>query len=351
MKPELPLPSHYRPDRAADWSYRPDLSALLSTAVSWRRLHQVAPVGEDERTVNVLLIDMQKDFCLPEGTLFVAGRSGQGAIDDTRRTAEFLYRNAANISEITATLDTHHPHHIFFSSFWHDAEGQVPPPHQPISTADIDRGRLRPNPVLASWLCDGDEAWLLRQVRFYCAALERAGKYQLYLWPPHCILGSDGHALVGSIQEARVFHAYLRGARPPMAIKGEHALSENYSVFSPEVTERHDSADNPLAERNPALIQQLLRADALVIAGQAASHCVASSIDDLLDEIQRLDPALARKVYILTDCMSAVTVPDGKGGFHADFTPQAEAALARYADAGMHLVKSTDAMSGWPGWS
>jgi nicotinamidase-related amidase len=76
---------------------------------------------------------------------------------------------------------------------------------------------------------------------------------------------------------------------------------------------------------------------------------VKSTIDDLLDVIVRQDPALVRKVYILTDCMSAVTVPDGKGGFVADFTPQAESALARFASAGMHLVKSTEALAGWPG--
>ncbi|HZI05813.1 MAG TPA: nicotinamidase, partial [Archangium sp.] len=82
--------------------------------------------------------------------------------------------------------------------------------------------------------------------------------------------------------------------------------------------------------------------------GQAASHCVKSSIDDLLGEILAQDAALARKVYLLTDCMSAVTVPDGKGGFAADFTPQAESALKRFADAGMHLVKSTDPLASWP---
>jgi hypothetical protein len=47
--------------------------------------------------------------------------------------------------------------------------------------------------------------------------------------------------------------------------------------------------------------------------------------------------------------MSAVTVPDGKGGFAADFTAQADAALQKFADAGMHLVKSTDPITSWPG--
>ena len=61
------------------------------------------------------------------------------------------------------------------------------------------------------------------------------------------------------------------------------------------------------------------------------------------------DRALARKVYLLADCMSAVTVPDGKGGFVADFTPHADEALRRFADAGMHVVRSTDPIATWPG--
>ena len=74
-----------------------------------------------------------------------------------------------------------------------------------------------------------------------------------------------------------------------------------------------------------------------------------STIDDLLTEIAAQDPALAKKVYLVTDCMSAVTVPDGKGGFAADFTADAELALQKFADAGMRLVKSTDPIHTWPG--
>jgi nicotinamidase-related amidase len=111
------------------------------------------------------------------------------------------------------------------------------------------------------------------------------------------------------------------------------------------VTSRFDGA--PLGQRNTQFLHTLLTASAVVIAGQAASHCVKSTIDDLLAEIAVQDPALANKVYLVTDCMSAVTVPDGNGGLAADFTAQAEAALQRFADAGMHLVKSTDPITSW----
>jgi hypothetical protein len=49
------------------------------------------------------------------------------------------------------------------------------------------------------------------------------------------------------------------------------------------------------------------------------------------------------KVYILSDCMSPVVVPG------ADFTPHAEEALRRFADHGMHVVRSTDPIESWPG--
>jgi nicotinamidase-related amidase len=244
-------------------------------------------------------------------------------------------------------LDTHLPFQIFFPSFWLDRDDVPPTANRELRLADIRGGQLRPNPAIAWWLCDGDEQWLRRQVEFYCAELEKAGKYTLYLWPPHCLLGSDGHVLSGVVHEARLFHAYVRGARSWIETKGDHALSESYSVLAPEVLMRHDG--RALGERNTRLVEDLLACDALFVAGQAASHCVRSSLEDLLDEIRARDPSLARKVYLLTDCMSSVAIPDPSqpGRFLHDFTPQAETALAHCAEAGMHLVDSAVPCSEW----
>jgi nicotinamidase-related amidase len=185
-------------------------------------------------------------------------------------------------------------------------------------------------------------------VLHYCEELERAGKYQLYLWPPHCLLGTEGHALAGVIAEARLFHSYARIAQSSVEVKGGNPLTENYSVLRPEVLSRFDRG--AVAQRNTQFLQTLLAADAVIIAGQAASHCVKSTIDDLLTELAAVDPELARKVYLVTDCMSAVTVPDAGGkGFAVDFTAEAEAALDRFAAAGMHLVTSTTPIASWPG--
>jgi nicotinamidase-related amidase len=343
----LPLPKLFQPDHAAKWGYAPDQQRVFEDATAWRKLHSLRASAADEINLHFLLIDLQKDFCFPEGSLYVAGRGGKGAIEDNQRIARFLYENVGVLTNVTTTLDTHFAFQIFFPSFWVDKDGEPLKPHREIVTDDIDSGAVRPNPSVAGWLCNGNYPWLLKQARHYCAELEKAGKYKLYLWPPHCVLGSEGHALTGLIHEARMFHAFARGAQSWCEVKGGNPLTENYSVLRPEVLTRFDG--QPLAQRNTQFIKTLMSADHVIIAGQAASHCVKSSIDDLLSEIAAVDPALAKKVYLLTDCMSSVTVPDGKGGFVADFTPQAEAALQRFAAAGMHLVKSTEPLASWDG--
>ncbi len=342
---DLPLPAFYDTNNASKWSYRPDPNVLLQAAPDWSRQHGITGSARDGRRLHLLLIDVQKDFCFPEGSLYVAGRSGRGAIDDSDRIARFIYRNLDHIAEITTTLDTHFAYQIFSPTFWLTKDGGHPAPFRFVTSDDIRSGELRPDPHVAALYTGGNYTWLLDYVIHYCKQLEKAGKYQLYLWPYHCLLGSDGHALVPVIHEARLFHSFVRGSQTLSEVKGGSPFTENYSVLSPEVLVTHDGRS--VAQKNTEFLRKLLDSDAVVIAGQAASHCVKSSIDDLLDQIVAHDPKLASRIYIMTDCMSAVTVPDGKGGLAADFTPDAQKAFDRFANAGMNLVKSTNPIESW----
>lgn len=114
-------------------------------------------------------------------------------------------------------------------------------------------------------------------------------------------------------------------------------------MLRPEVLD--DSKGRPIAQKNTRFIQKLLDFDAVIIAGQAKSHCVAWTIDDLLTDIQAQDPELAKKIYLLEDCSSPVVVPGV-----VDFTEQANEAFLRFQQAGMHVVRSTDAIATWPGF-
>jgi hypothetical protein len=98
------------------------------------------------------------------------------------------------------------------------------------------------------------------------------------------------------------------------------------------VTEGPDG--RPIAEKDQALITELLSFDAIIIAGQAKSHCVAWTIADLLRGIEEQDRRLARRIYLLEDCTSPVVVPGV-----VDYTDEADRAFRRFAEAGMHVVR------------
>ena len=181
-----------------------------------------------------------------------------------------------------------------------------------------------------------------RYALHYAQELSDRDKYELTIWPYHAMLGGIGHTLVSSLEEAVFFHSFARRSQGRFEVKGRYALTEHYSVLRPEVlTDEHG---NPIAEKNLDLIEDLLSFDAVVIAGQAKSHCVAWTIDNLLEEVQKRDARLAKNVYLLEDCTSPVVVPGV-----VDFTDQADAEFQRFAEAGMNLVKSTDRMETWPG--
>jgi nicotinamidase-related amidase len=285
-----------------------------------------------------MIIDAQNTFCIPGFELFVGGRSGMGAVEDNVRLCEFIYRNLGVISEIAATLDTHTAMQIFHADFWINDAGENPPPMTTISLAEVEQGIWKVNPAIAYSLAHGNDVALQAYALHYIKQLHQADKYPLTIWPYHAMLGGIGHALVPAIEEACFFHNLARNSQTNFEIKGGNPLTENYSVLRPEVLDNPDG--RPIAQKNTRLIQKLLDFDAVIIAGQAKSHCVAWTIDDLLTEIQAQDPTLTQKVYLLEDCSSPVVVPG-----LVDFTDTANAAFQRFAQAGMHLVKSTDAIA------
>jgi nicotinamidase-related amidase len=336
------LPAHFDPARVGQ-VFRVPYAQRAAEAGAFAEQHGIEPAWRDGTRIGLVLVDVQNTFCLPEFELFVAGRSGKGAVEDSLRTCEFIYKNLGRLTEITATLDTHAAAQIFHPLFWIDAQRQNPEPHTVISVEDVEKGRYRPNPALAKSL--GLEAGfdIDAYALHYVKTLHDVAKYPLIVWPYHAMVGGIGHALVPAIEEAVFFHGIVRQTRTHYEIKGSHPLTEHYSVLRPEVLQDHRA--NRIGERNFKLIEALLAFDALIIAGQAKSHCVAWTIGDLLGEILKHDAALARKVYLLEDCTSPVVVPGV-----VDFTDPANAMFARFAEAGMRLVQSKAPVESWPGF-
>ncbi|MEM7761765.1 MAG: isochorismatase [Cyanobacteria bacterium P01_A01_bin.40] len=314
--------------------YRVPYQQRASAAKQWAQNYDIKPANTDQKRIGLLLIDVQNTFCLPDFELYVAGDSGQGAVADNIRLCQFIYRNLGSITEIIPTLDSHSAMQIFHPVFWLDEAGQHPQPLTMISLAEVQSGIWRVNPDLDHVLSCGIEQ-LQQHALHYVRQLSSGGKYPLTIWPYHSMLGGIGHALVSAVEEAIFFHSIARNSPTMFQIKGENPLTENYSVLSPEVLDT--SNHQTIAQKNVGLINKLLDFDALLIAGQAKSHCVAWTIENLLTEIVNVDPSLAQKIYLLEDCMSPVVIPG-----IIDFTAQANEAFQRFATAGMHLVQSTD---------
>jgi nicotinamidase-related amidase len=335
----LAIPPHFEPERVGDLRRVP-YERLAEEAERWARDYSLSPAGEDGFRICLLAVDVQNTFCLPDFELFVAGRSGTGAVDDNRRLCEFVYRNLDAITCIIPTLDTHHAMQIFHAVWLVDAGGNHPTPYTLITVEDVESGRWQVNPAVAPSVGRSRE-YLERHLRHYTRELAEGGKYDLTVWPYHAMLGGAGHALAPAVEEAIFFHTVARRAQPQFEVKGENPLTEHYSVLGPEVTTGPDGDE--IGHMNWDLVDRLLEFDAVVIAGQAKSHCVAWTIDDLL-EAQGRERRLTERVYLLEDCTSPVVVPGA-----VDYTDEADAAFARFAEAGMHVVRSTQPIESWPG--
>jgi nicotinamidase-related amidase len=318
---ELPLPPHWVPESVEE-VWRVPYDQRSAEAEAWARAHALRPAREDARRIGLVLVDVQNTFCTPGFELFVPGAPG-----DNRRLCEFVYRNLGSITEIVPTLDTHVADQVFHAAWLVDSDGRHPPPYTVVSAEEVEAGVWRAaDPA--------HQEHLLHYVR----SLEQKRRYRLTVWPYHAMLGGIGHALVSAVEEAVFYHGIAREISPDFEIKGDNPLTEHYSALGPEVTEGPSGQE--IGRSNVALLERLLHFDAIVVAGQAKSHCVAWTNDDLLAHA----PAAAERLYLLEDCTSPVVVPGV-----VDYADEARAAFARFVDAGGRVVRSTDSIESWPG--
>jgi len=337
---QLPIPAHFDASRVGE-VWRVPYPDRAVQARDWARQYGIQPSVEDKTRIGLLLIDIQNTFCIPDFELFVGGKSGIGAVEDNVRLCEFIYHNLGVISAIAPTMDTHTAMQIFHPIFWINEAGEHPTPAATnITPEDIQQGIWKVNPAVANNIAGGDYSKLEKHALHYVTQLSGAGKYPLTIWPYHSMLGGIGHALVSAVEEALFFHSIARNSQTRYEIKGNNPLTENYSILRPEILEGDEGL--PIAQKNTSLIQHLFEFDAVIIAGQAKSHCVAWTVADLLTEIQEKDASLAKKVYLLEDCTSPVVVPGV-----VDYTEQADEAFERFAAAGIHLVQSTQPLDSW----
>lgn len=337
---ELHIPPHFDPNKVED-VWKVSYEEIAKAAAKWARAYTIQPAYKDRFKICLIAVDVQNTFCIPGFELYVGGRSGMAAVDDNKRLCEFIYRNLPIITQISPTMDTHQAMQIFHGIFLVNDKGEHPTPFTLITEEDIIQERWRFNPLLSNSLERSPDE-IQKHLLYYASKLRETDKYELTVWPYHAMLGGIGHALVSALEESIFFHTMARYSQPDIHIKGNHPLTEHYSVFGPEVAT--DYKGNPLVKKTDKFFRKLLEFDAIIIAGQAKSHCVAWTIADLLADIVAHDRNLVEKIYLLEDCTSPVVVPGV-----VDYTEEADKAFERFADAGINVVRSTDPIESWCG--
>lgn len=230
---------------------------------------------------HLVVIDPQRDFCKPDGALYVPG-----ADEDMRRLAAYLARES--FDRIHVTLDSHQWVHIAHPIFWIGEDGGHPAPFTVIAESDVRKGVWQP----------ADET--LREYALeYVGTLAARGRYSLTVWPPHCIIGTPGHAVHDELSVA--LRTWSEKDIHPIDFwsKGSNVRTEHYSAIQADVPDPSD----PSTAVNRALIQALEEADELVFAGEALDYCLLNTVRDLVEA----SPGMAGKLVLLRDASSSIS--------------------------------------------
>lgn len=277
-----------------------------------------------KQTAQLLVIDPQNDFCdLPASHLGMDPVSGNplapalpvaGAHQDMLRLAELIRLGGAGLDGITITLDSHQRVDIAHPPFWRKADGSAVTPFTTITAAQVRAGEFHPS---------ASEA--LPRTLAYLDELEARGRYTLMVWPVHCEIGSWGHNVHADLRAAckQWEERWLRTVT--QVTKGENPWTEHYSAVQAEVPD----AEDPHTQFNAELIARLDRAEVLLIAGEASSHCVRATTEHI---IANLPSGHLDRVVLLTDCMSPVS----------GFAAQHDAFLAEMRERGVRLSTAAD---------
>ncbi len=306
----MTFPGFYTPAKVGT-RFPPDTQAAISAGLS----AGLRPASQDSHPIMLLLVDPQVDFIHEDGALSVPG-----AVADTRRTIEWIFRNAAELTAIAASLDSHIPVQIFYPTWWADQQGKPPAPYTTISAAEVTAGR---------WIPIHEPDWSVE----YVQRLEAEAKKTLMIWPYHTMIGTVGHAITPALYEAIAFHAGARDAQPQFLSKGFIPRTEHYSILEPEVKVPEEAAHGGVL--NEAFLQELVAHDLVYIAGQAKSHCVLETIRSIVNYFHD-QPETLRKFRVLVDCTSSVVHPE------IDFDAIAEQEFAGFETRGIGLVRSGD---------
>lgn len=250
--------------------------------------------------IHLVLIDCQVDFMdSPDSALPVPG-----ANDDMTRLAALVDRIGPKLEDIHVTLDSHRVVGVERPAMWVDQDGNPPSPFTIISVDDLAARIWRPRHE-NSRPAELNGVTLGHYMTNYAEQLARGGKYPLMVWPEHCRVGSAGHNVQAGLYEALCTWERRQFANVDFVVKGNCPFTEHYGALMAEVPLPAVAGTG----LNTGFLDILSSADIVLFAGEALSHCVRATLDQVVGNI---GAEHVRKFQLITDCMSPVPkVGDG----------------------------------------
>lgn len=260
------------------------------------------------RNAQLLLVDPQNSFCravepeeqqkLHDGELCIPG-----AWDDMRRVAGLIRRLGSRIEAIHVTLDTHQLLHVAHPVWFRGTDGRHP---EPFTVMRAEDGVIIGSRTDAEGRSHDVGEFTTARSEFhgrtveYLTQLAQAGRYPHCIWPLHCLIGTPGHNLVAPLLEVLLAWCRSRLSRLNLVLKGSNVFVEHFSAVRAEVPD----PDDPKTQLNTGLIDALMEADEILLAGEAGSHCLANTVRDIADE--PAGDAFLKKCVLLLDGTSPV---------------------------------------------
>ena len=233
----------------------------------------------------MLIIDPQVDFCDPNGALYV-----QGADGDMSRLGKMISENLGMIDAINVTLDSHQTVHIAHPIWWTNSKGEHPAPFTVITVDDVNTGVWRAtNPDMQQHSAD------------YVQSLADNGRYALCVWPPHCLIGSNGWTVHPDLY-APLLEWEGKFRKVNFVPKGSNFQTEHYSAVKADV----EISGDPTTMLNMQFINMLKSGHDILIAGEALDYCIANTIRDIADEFSDEE---VKRFVLLEDATSSVNAP------------------------------------------
>ena len=273
-------------------------------------------MAKNSKKIELVAIDPQNDF-MDDGSLPVPGARG-----DMDRLAAMVQKHSRQLNDIHVTLDSHRGIDISHDAFWVDSNGKTPAPFTQVTEEMVIDGILTPRIVE-----------LRQHVLKYLAHLKQGGKYTHTIWPTHCLIGSEGHAVEKNFFEAINNWANDHVALVEFVVKGSDYRVEHFGALEAEMP----MPDNPETQLNVAFLNTLRDADIILLAGEALSHCVRATVQQIIDNI---GDEHIKKLHILENCSTSIpSIPN-----IVDFPALTAVWLKQMAKRGL---TRTDSVSFW----